>query len=268
MKIIHRMTVSHPLEAAQSLRALGATIIRSAEILIFEASESSPSWPQIRDWAAKYRAFDILWTEFEEAELEAADTLQLCPTWIHGYPQPRQDSFGFRNATYDASDYCSQCGVGLRQKAPFQMKSEPRWGKNGIMQLNWIGDEFFVQPDVWARVFKPHGIASIPVTTAKGAVLNSVVQIDVKEEVGVDVSGARKTECKNCGRSKFDTDLRGPFHRLRNPRTKAMARTREWFGPGAAAFKCVLISGELYRDLRAIRGAGYRPVALSLDERG
>jgi hypothetical protein len=38
------------------------------------------------------------------------------------------------------------------------MKREPKWGHRGILQLNWVFDEFFVQVGEPASVFQAVGV--------------------------------------------------------------------------------------------------------------
>ena len=96
----------------------------------------------------------------------------------------------FRQASYDLGQFCERCGVGLKQTAPFQMIGEPKWGKRGILQLNWVFDQFFATPGIWASVFDPHGVASRVVTDTKGRELKTVVQLVAREEI--DIATASK----------------------------------------------------------------------------
>lgn len=187
------------------------------------------------------------------------------PDWHHGYPQPDDLNSGYLAATYDLTNYCERCGIGLKQKAPFQMKGEPKWGKKGILQLNWVFDEYFVTPETWRSVFKPHGVESRPVLKANGAQLKTVVQLVAQEEVDIVTAGLSTEEaaCSTCGRTKYLPVTRGPMPALTTEPSTAMVKTREYFGSGASANKDVLVShrvGEAFATAR-MKGASLWPVA-------
>ncbi len=217
----------------------------------------------MQPWIARRRAVDIVSTHFSKEELAAARWLALEPSWHHGYPQPDEGRFGYREVTCEVADFCEQCGIGLRQKAPFRMKSEPKWGRNGILQLHWVFDEFFVRPEVWSTVFHPNGVGCRPVLDAKGAELKTVVQLVIQEEVDVVVEDLATEHCAHCGRVKSLPVTRGAFPPLANEPSARMAKTREYFGSGASAHRGVLVSQEVARALAAkkVRGASVRPVA-------
>jgi hypothetical protein len=209
----------------------------------------------------RWRVFDSLTTEFTKGEIEAARWLDVVPDWHHGYPQPDED-FGYLRVTYDLAEWCDACGIGLKQKAPYQMKGEPKWGRRGILQLNWVFDEYFVTPEIWSSFFKPFGIACRPVTNTKGAELKTVVQLVAEEEVGIVTDGLTPERCAKCGRVKYLPVTRGFFPALTTKPSGAIVKTREYFGSGAAAHRRVLVSQELARALVAakVRGASLWPV--------
>lgn len=236
-----------------------------SRLVTFELDESHEAWPNVRDWIVRRRALDIISTKFSTAEIAEAKWLNLEANWHHGYPQPNEGEFGYREATYDLTHYCEKCGIGMKQKAPFQMKGEPRWGKRSILQLNWVFDEYFVAPDIWVSVFKPHGIECRPVTDTKDTELKTVVQLVAHEEVGIATDGLLTDEaaCSVCGRRKYLPVTRGPFPALMSEPSAAMVKTKEYFGSGASAHRGVLISQTIARALIAegVRGASFRPVA-------
>jgi len=148
------------------------------------------------------------------------------------------------------------------------MTGEPRWGRRGIMQLNWVFDEYFVRPDVWTAVFEPLGIACRPVTNRRGIELQTVVQLVVEEEVPLQPAGLPAETCGTCGRVKYLPVTRGPLPPLRTDPAAPMAKTREYFGSGARAFHKVLVSRPVARSLRdrGVRGASFTVVAADLSE--
>jgi hypothetical protein len=95
----------------------------------------------ISQQAPRIGGYEMTPTTFTQSEIDSAAWLELEPTWHWGYPQPRQDSFGYRDVTY--RNQCVTCGAGGDQIAPFQLRGEPPWGTRNVFQLNWIFDEFF-----------------------------------------------------------------------------------------------------------------------------
>ena len=270
MRFIHRIGFRATDGQRQTLQELGVQM-RSMiampgggnPLVSFDVAEDHPRWSRIRallqEWGKSEG--DVI-TEFSKQEIEAARWLEIA-AWHHGYPQPRDDEFGYRVATYDLTDWCEPCGIGMKQRASFQMKREPKWGRRGIYQLIWVYDELFVKPEVWAGVFEPRGIHCRSVTNTRGAELSTVVQLVIDEEVAIATEGLAFETCQTCGRSKLSPAIRGFFPAPLSEPRGAMARTREYFGSGGQADKRVLISQDLARALAAasVRGASFTPVA-------
>lgn len=268
MQIIHRISISCTPEIRRELASMGLSVGAgnriASDLVTFEVDESQAEWPSVRSWLERRQPLDVVSTRFTRQEVQAAGWLELVPDWHYGYPQPRDDEFGYLDATFDLTNYCHRCGVGKVQKAPFQMKGEPKWGRRNILQLNWVFDEYFVTPEIWASVFKPHGVRSRPVLSTKLAELKTVVQLVVEEHVHVVTEGLPKEEpaCSVCGRVKYLPIQRGPFPAIVEEPSGSMARTRESFGSGASANSGVIMSQALVRDATGagIRGVSFRPV--------
>lgn len=269
MKILHRIGFVASDAQRTVLHALGVklrseiTMPGGADPFVaFDIAENDGSWLQIRALLQRWGISEgAVRTEFSRSEVETARWLDI-GAWHHGYPQPDEDVFGYRQATYDLTEWCGHCGVGKRQKAPFQMKGEPRWGRNSVLQLTWIYDELFVKPEVWASVFRPAGIGARPVTNRKGHELTTVVQLAIDEKVSMATEGLPTERCGTCNRVKYLQVTRGPLPRLNTDPSGAMARTSEYFGSGAQADHLLLVSQTLARALAAerVRGTYYRPV--------
>jgi len=246
----------------QELADLGITAPDSG-IASFDVEETHPHWATIAKWITRRNAVDIIRTSFSAKEIKNAKTLSLEPDWHHGYPQPEDGTPNFRQVTYDSSQWCEECEVGLRQIAPFQMKGEPRWGKRSILQLNWIFDEFFTTPHAWSDVFKPFGVEYRPVMNTKGAELSSVVQLVIRDTVGLIESALPQgVKCTQCGRMKYRPHVRGRFPSLRNDLPSAICKSEEYFGSGGSAFQAVIVSQALANAMieAGLRGASFHPV--------
>ena len=271
MKFIHRIGFRATTSQRQELEALGVklppgsiSIPGEVALLAFDVDEAHPNWPTLSMLFQQWDVFDMLGTEFSEEEIAAARWLEISSTFQKGYPQPKEDEMGYLQATYDLTDYCERCGTGKKQKAPFQMKGEPKWGRNGILLLNWVFDELFVLPRMWRQVFERHGIGKRPVINRKGMELETVVQLVIEEEVSIvaDDLPVEEAACPQCGRTRYLPVSRGPFPPLVHEPSAAMAKTREYFGSGAASDKAILASQALVRDLLAekVRGVWLKPV--------
>jgi rRNA maturation protein Nop10 len=268
MRIMHHVFIEADDKTRREFDRLGLKVeffdgrgtVRNHFVL--DIAESDPTWTDVQKWISKRTHFESISPSFSQVEVAAARWLEVLPDWHHGYPQP-DDDFGYRDLTYDLSDYCSTCGIGAVQKAPFRMRREPRWGRRGILQLNWVFDEFFVTPEVWATVFEPHGIASRPVVKRGGAELQTVVQLDVVEQVRIRTKGLDAETCPACGRLKYLPIRRGPLPEFVDEPSGHMARTSEFFGSGASAHHAIVLSQALWAAIRAakVRGASAHPVA-------
>jgi hypothetical protein len=264
MQIIHRISIASASEIRSELASMGI-VVGANGLVSFEVDEDHEAWARLQNWIARRRPVDVVTTKFSRQELADARWLAMVPDWHHGYPQPDELDFGYREATYDLTRYCERCGIGMKQKAPFQMKGEPKWGKRSILQLNWVFDEYFVTPETWESVFRPHGVESRPVLNTKGIELKTVVQLVEHEEIGIVTAGlpTEETMCSTCGRTKYLPVTRGRFPALTGEPPKAMVKTTEYFGSGASAHKRVLVSQALGRALTAakVQGASLWPVA-------
>jgi hypothetical protein len=232
----------------------------SHPLVAFEVDEAHPNWKTLEALLEEWDAGDFVRTAFTHDEIRSASWVEIEPEWEFGYPQPKEDSLGYLDVTYDSSDGCRQCGVGFRQKAPFQMKKEPRWGRRSIFSMYWVHDEFFVSTEAWNDVFKKHGIRCRAVHNTKEEELKTVVQLVADEEVDVAIADAAE-RCPRCKRDKIQFNTRGPFPPVLGEPSKKLVKTVQYFGSGGSAWKGVLIAQDVARDVLAhgIRGARLVP---------
>lgn len=257
MQVIHRVSISATPQIRKELADLGVAV--GEGFVTFEVDESSPEWTAIASWIARRSAVDVVSTKFATSELNAAAWFAWAPTWHCGYPQPEDE---YLEVTYDVSAYCAACGVGAVQRAPFRMKGEPRWGRNEILQLNWVFGEYFATPALWRRAFEPAGVRSRAVLDAGGAKeLSSVVQLVVSDEVDVETAGLTFDTCSRCHRQKFHPQARGFFPAVLAEPGERIVRTRQWFGSGASAYQVVLAARSWVRALKGVRGVTFVPAA-------
>lgn len=107
--------------------------------------------------------------------------------WYHittgqiGYPQP-EDNFGYIYKTYDSSNACLTCNIGLRQNDEFRFRSEPKAKYSHFLGLNWVFDQIFVR-QVVKDIFEKEQVTGIefsqPVINKTGLPVNEVYQLRV-----------------------------------------------------------------------------------------
>jgi hypothetical protein len=264
LKFVHRITVKSSQQVRTELARFGIVVGTEGLITAFEVDESQEVWPKLQQWITAYNAGNYVTTKFTNEELAEAEWLEVGPTWHHGYPQPDTDR-GFLKATYDLTHFCNVCGSGALQNAPFRMKTEPRWTRNHILQLNWIFDQYFVKPEVWEKIFKPFGVACCEVVNKRGETLKTVVQLVVDQHVNIETDGLpiEKPPCTNCGRPRYLPFTRGYFPALKEKPSGHIARTMVYFGSGFSANQYIMVSRKLADAMQSLRGISFWPVAKS-----
>lgn len=255
MQIVHRISFASSAERQKELAGLGV-FVADHGFVAFDVDENHDAWPALREWIARHRALDVASTRFSRSELADARWLEL---GAEPLPLPEDDST-YRRPTYDLSAWCWQCGIGRRQRAPFQIRAEAI-GEREIFRVYGILDELFVTRDVWSNVFAHFGVGAWPVIGSNGKELGSVVQLAVEEEVGVVTSGLASEQCQRCDRIKYVVPDDGPFPSLTIEPVQAIARTREHFGAGPRADQRIVVSQELATAIAAahLRGMQLRP---------
>jgi len=109
------------------------------------------------------------------------------PNWYHittgqfGYPQPESD-FGYINRTYDTSNACPTCKIGLTQKDEFRFRNEPKVKQSQFLGLNWVFDQIFVKQIV-KDIFEKEKITGLdfsqPVINKTGLPVEGTYQLRV-----------------------------------------------------------------------------------------
>ena len=235
------------------------------QLVTFDVYEDDPRWAALSPLLRQWKVTDSIHTEFSEAEVISAKWLELS-AWHHGYPQP-EEKRGYLRTTYSLKDWCASCGIGKKQVEPFRMKREPKWNGNSLLQLTWVYDEIFVSPAVWAQCFKPHAIGCRPVLSSTGAELQSVVQLVIWSAAQIDESHLVGSSCPACGRARFQPVTQGPFPRLTQRPAEEVARTTTYFGSGALAYSCLVVSQLVARGIvnAGFQGARLRPTGNEVD---
>jgi hypothetical protein len=271
VRILHRIACHATREQIAALRARGVRVEHDPRIdfdglVTFDIAEDDPAWDATEVLRAQERCVDLVRTEFTRAEIDDAAWLELRADWQGGYPEPDPDALGFRNVTFDTSPGCLECGAGWRQIAPFRVKQEPAWGRRTWMSLYGVPGRFFVRRDAVQPLLAYGDLAVRTVEDVRGRPLDTIVQIEPREEVDVDVDGLVTEICSACRRVKFNWAMRGESPGPIGAPRVGFARSRSHFGTGAEAGPMVIVSGEMGRLLRAsgMYGVRLRPARASL----
>jgi hypothetical protein len=250
MRVFHRIAAD--LDERKDFLRVGIdledhvdSLTQYASSVVFRIEEADPRWSQVAKLVNPDRHIDLIETEFSDRELRGAQSVRFLSKSFGGYPEPSQD-LGYRDLTYDVSEYCETCGTGLRQKAPFRLAVEPKWGRRETFQLHWVFDEIFVKPTTWEEVFKPFEIGYWPVLSKSGKEYSSVMQLRVDSVAELDMpEGLPRQACPTCFRVKYLPLSRG-FWPMPLGMRAPIAKSSQYFGDGHAADRDMFVSHDLY----------------------
>lgn len=190
---------------------------------------------------------------FSEQERAEAAWLNVSTAWMIGYPQPEDEWPS--SETFDLSEHCSHCGIGRRQIAPYMVSKPPKWGKRWLAGLFWVPDALFIRRDIFEDTLKPHDIEGRELLQFRGRQkVPDAVQLMPHSTVSLQTDGLERTECHECGRSKFSRPLRDSFPMPRDQISTETFRSQEWFGEGASAYQPLFLSQQFYQELRTLEG--------------
>lgn len=215
----------------------------------FDVYEDQEVWASIEPLRSKYAMVDLESCEFSKKEIASAERLYLWSKWYWDYPKPDMDG-GYKDVTYDGSQWCPQCGVKKIQKSRFRVKGEPSWGTRSVLRLHWVYDELFAKPEVVDTMSKTGitGIQSEPVAHhEKDTELKTLKQLRMGTilEKGLVVKPSVSTQkCTKCGETKFQRSMREmtAFDNKIFRNAPDFARSCEYFGDGASADRLVIVS--------------------------
>jgi len=243
MKIEHRISLNVGWQEKDILQSYGIDIDEGFKT--FFVDEANQHWQELSRLIKVWKAVDIVQTKFTKAEIESADNVAVYPKWLNDFPQPEDN---YLTVCYDLTNYCSSCGVGKLQKAPFRIKKEPNWGSSNLLfSLNWIYDELFVKRDFYDKIFKPLGIAFREVFLHKrDAVSESVVQLVLPiTEASLNLVDLPFSKCSKCGNKKYEPISKGFFPSFEKTVDMQMFKSQEYFGSGATADRRIFAGAKL-----------------------
>jgi len=207
-----------------------------------------------------------------------------------GYPQP-EDNFGYLTQTYDMSNACPTCHIGLKQANEFRFRSEPKAKNSYFIGLNWVFDQIFVRPPV-EEVFTNEGVTGIifstPVINKTGKSMETIKQLHVdtlitdalpldsyeyemceypKEKSAIKFLSAMKSPLligPFCGQKKYHYLPYGKFIAKASSLNNMpdFIRISNWFGSGGNATQPIFVSYKVYEIIKRYkwRGAFLEPI--------
>lgn len=241
---------------------------------VLEINDDHPAWPEIEAYVTQNDLLCLSETSFTKMELANADWLRIRSQWRFGYPQP-EDDFNYENITYTRRDYCPICSSGLVQTNPFRIKKAPKWGARHFAELNWVGDELFVD-DTAKEILTLEGITGISfleVVNKKGVeAFSNIHQIQVGGilDLGLQANRASVREmalCPECGIPKFLLSGIGmlSFRKEVFDNQPDFVKSGEIFGSGHYASRIILVRQKVYQTIvknGLDRGLVFEPVEL------
>ncbi|MDH7447549.1 hypothetical protein [Aquimarina sp. 2201CG14-23] len=241
MKIKHRISNNWESNQSKIMQKHGFSVEGFDSIEI----EENNVYFEIKPYLDKWNAMDIRYPEFTKKEIKDSLLSAKNGSHNHGYPMP-DDDLGYLNLTYDLTNYCESCGIGLKQKDSFRIKNTPKEGKKRMFQLIWVNDEIFVDTSLFNEVFKPLGIKSKKVLKYKKEIaFENVVQLVIPEtEENLNLKDNPKEDCCECNNWKYQPMPQGFYPNYLNT-IAPIFKSKEYFGSGASAFKRIFIVKEL-----------------------
>lgn len=191
----------------------------------------------------KWNVMESFGWDFSKSEILSAKYCIIGSIRDYGYPMPDNDMTWVSN-TYKS--FCNKCGIHTLQIEDFRVKKVPKYP---IWRLTWVPDELFVRKDLYEKVFKPLGIECRNIRNYKtNEVIDSCVQLIIPViNDTIDVSTHESQKCPHCGVTKYDAKLHG-FFPLQEEPLPYIYKSKEFFGPGALAYRKIFVSA-LVRDL-------------------
>ena len=235
MKKIYRIVFNTEKTIINYIESIGIKVDSNEINAVFYIEENHEKFQDVQEKMKNYDFRVTVSTKFTKKEKDNAKYLVVKITWVNGYPMP-DGAMEYREETYDNSHFCLPCGAGLKQNNSFLLKGEPKWGKKDFLKLFWVEDEIFMKKSTYEAVLKPLGINALPVLHYKTKkVLDTVVQLEIKDKLKIDLEDYTYTKCTSCNQIKYRIIENGFFPKiLDNPKNSLVARTHEYFEIGRA----------------------------------
>ena len=260
MRVIHRISesTSNARELMELLDLYNVPYDANYGLCSFDIGEREEYEQRILELAQKTHAVDIMHTEYDQAEYEAASWYTLRSMWHWSYPQP-EDGFAYRDLVYNIP--CKTCECGRSQKDLFRVRFAPKWGpKKYFAMLYWVEDELFA-PDKCVEMLRRYqitGFESLDVVHYKrGEKISDLNQLKVTDTIqeGVNKNGPGIRSigrCPQCGSTLILANGRPLVwdKKAFDGLDKDMYKTSDMFGETSGSHR-LLISKRFYSMLQA-----------------
>lgn len=249
--------------------------------LAFYLFEDDVNFKHLKHTMGAYDMLSQVSTLYEKKDIENANWFIINPKPFQ-YPQP-ENNFNYLKATFELNNYCSVCGIGKIQNAPFRLKSVPKSSSNQFLGLHWVFDAIFVKPEV-AQLFIQENIKGIsfthPVLHKSNIEADTILQLHIKTtlEKGFDPYNSKTITCKikneencnhdenlnYCNRIKYHHPMIGGYlfdMHIFDPGFE-IVQSHEYFGSGASASKLLIVSKRiknLIENLK-LKGLSFTPI--------
>jgi hypothetical protein len=256
MKIIHRISYnpSRRKKVTKKLRKLGITLKESGNkkvVLLnyFDICEDDPTWPKVKEILLTSKiGLDPTWTEFTKEEILSAEWVKIASDFIHGFPMPKMDS-SWKEISFDCEKVCSECGIGLKQKAPIHLEGEPELEGNDFMAIYWTYN-FFARPKIFDVMLENdiQGFEILPaIDHSTNTPLDTIKQMKVTNELSpCIIEDNLQRDNNKCEHIKYWVLSRGmlKFFKTSFSNLPDLIKTNEWFGTGHEAIQLTLASNK------------------------
>ncbi len=258
------------------------SIIPSFKYFIeFYLYEDNPNFHNAKNEVDKYSIEPQIGTYYEKTDIDKAKWF-IVSTGEYQYPQP-EENFGYLKATFNLDHYCSHCGVGKIQNAPFRLRTEPKQQSNQFWGLHWEFEPIFLRQEA-KNILEKEQVQGIrfsqPVLHKKNTAIEGFYQlhIDTVLNKGFDNYNTKTITCKInneesnnsdpglhcCGRSKFHHPMIGGYlfnEIIFNP-AHDIVQSYEHFGSGASANRLQIVSKRFKQlvDKGKLKGLSFTPI--------
>lgn len=269
---------SHRYTYKEDVSTIIPTFKHTIEFFLYE---NDPDFEKIKQEISKFLEPQVIATEYEKTDMQTAEWF-IVNTGEYQYPQP-DDGFGYLNATFNLDNYCTLCGIGKVQNAPYRLKTIPKQFNSQFWGLHWAFDAIFVRQET-KDILEKEKIAGIQFSNP--VIHKTIIQIegfyqlhiDKVLDKGFDSYNATAITCKYnneenlntdkgikcCGRIKFHHPKVGGylFDKTIFGKRFDIVKSYEYFGSGASANRLKIVSKK-FKDIvekNKLKGLSFIPV--------
>lgn len=267
---------SHYYDYREDLDSVIPTFKYSIEFYLYE---DNPDFRLIKQDISNFIQPFTFETEYEKNDFKNAGWF-IASTGQYQYPQPEDE---YLEKTFDLSNFCSLCGIGRLQNAPFRLKTEPKQHNNQFWGLHWEFFALFVREEA-KNILEKEKIKGIrfskPVLNKKNLEIDRFYQLHVDTILnkGFDSYNTKTITCKINNEERLNTDLNSKccgsikFH---HPMIGGylfdnsifnidydIVQSNEYFGSGGSANRITIVS-KRFKDLvekNKLKGLTFIPI--------